>query len=245
MRMVIDFESRALGMATSMTVLMPETGRDRPVPVLYLLHGGADDHTAWTRFISVERYVYARGIAVVMPSAAMSFYCDEVFGFRYWTMISEEIPELLRQTFRVSSDRADTFVAGLSMGGYGAFKLALNQPERFAAAASMSGGLDFIDRLDGTTPLRVQTRRRIFGDRPIAGTGDDLMHLLRTIDPAVVPDLYLTCGTEDESIENNRAFVEIAGRRGIRLTSDLRTGEHEWGFWDRAVQDMLNWLPVR
>ncbi|MFD0818010.1 alpha/beta hydrolase, partial [Micromonospora zhanjiangensis] len=147
-----DFFSETLGLNTSMTVLLPQrtatqigmsgATRDGDPPVLYLLHGLSDDDTIWLRRTSIERYVAPLGLAVVMPQVARSFYTDEANGNRYWTFLSEELPELCRSFFRLSDRREDTFVAGLSMGGYGALRWALRAPHRFAAAASLSGALD-------------------------------------------------------------------------------------------------------
>src|SRR5437764_883031 len=81
-----------------------------------LLHGLSDDHTMWQRLTSIERYAEPLGLAVVMPAVHRSFYADEVHGHRYWTFLTEEVPALVSQFFRVSDRPGDTFVAGLSMG---------------------------------------------------------------------------------------------------------------------------------
>ena len=122
--------SEVLGLSTSMTVILPQstrgqigmTGRGSAVgaPVLYLLHGLSDDDTIWSRRTSVERYAAEKGLAVVMPRVERSFYSDEVHGGAYWTFLSQELPAIVGELFRVSDAREDTFVAGLSMGGYGA-----------------------------------------------------------------------------------------------------------------------------
>ncbi|HET7306053.1 MAG TPA: alpha/beta hydrolase family protein [Segeticoccus sp.] len=247
-----DFFSETLGLSTSMTVLLPQaatgqvgtSGRVRADghPVLYLLHGSSDDDTTWLRRTSIERYAAQLGLAVVMPQVHLSFYCDELYGLPYWTFLSEELPELVASTFRVSRAREDTFVAGLSMGGFGAFKWALHQPERFAAAASLSGALDLAGlSWKGRDPRQ---RMRIWGRRKIAGTGDDLLHLLGSAEASELPALYLTCGTEDFLHDDNRRFVADAERHGIPLTTDFRPGEHEWGFWDSGIQRVLGWLPI-
>ena len=145
-----DFFSETLGLSTSMTVILPQqtsgqigmTGATAAeIPVLYLLHGLSDDDTIWSRRTSIERYVAPLGLAVVMPQVHQSFYSDEVHGLPFWTFLTEELPALVSGFFHVSTRREDTFVAGLSMGGYGAMKWALRQPDRFAAAASLSGAL--------------------------------------------------------------------------------------------------------
>ncbi|MFD2881182.1 alpha/beta hydrolase [Paenibacillus rhizoplanae] len=146
------FYSEVLGLSTSMTVILPQqtttqigmsnVSKGTLHPTLYLLHGLSDDDSIWLRRTSIERYVAEMGIAVVMPQVHRSFYTDMKAGGQYWTFISEELPALARSFFPLSPKREDNFVAGLSMGGYGAMKLGLRKPENWAAAASLSGALD-------------------------------------------------------------------------------------------------------
>lgn len=242
-----NFFSDVLGMSTSVTMLLPQqtasqiglegSVRER-TPVLYLLHGYSDDDTIWTRRTSIERYASERGLAVVMPFVDTSFYCDERFGKKYWTYLSEELPALVTATFNVSDAREDTFVAGLSMGGYGAFKLALRQPGRFAAAGSLSGALDMATRHNAEDDLGLN-HTTVWGAAEVRGTGDDLVHLVSTADPASLPRLWLTCGTEDILADDNRAFLAAAGRAGVPVETDWRPGGHEWGYWDATIQDFL------
>ena len=213
------------------------------VPVLYLLHGLSDDCTIWERRTSIERYATEKGIAVVMPEVRRSFYTDEAVGEAYWTFVAEELPRIVARTFRVSTAREDTFVAGLSMGGFGAFKLALNHPDRFAAAASLSGALD-----PASLSLELSTghlAERVWGGREIAGTADDLLGLVGRRDPAELPALFLDCGTEDQLIDQNRRFLAAAEDAGVEVASRLRPGAHTWEFWDEGIQDVLDWLPIR
>jgi putative tributyrin esterase len=249
-----DFFSDVLELSTSMTVILPQSttgqigiagraGSGAP-PVLYLLHGLSDDDTIWLRRTSLERYIAPLGLAVVMPQVHRSFYTDMASGGRYWTFLSEELPALVGDFFRVSDRREDTFVAGLSMGGYGALKWALRQPERFAAAASLSGALDMATRArrDELFPGLMET---IFGERPVAGSDDDLLALLDRSDCDALPRLYVACGTEDALLPENHRFLDAARRRELPVTVDLGRGEHEWGYWDARIQDVLAWLPLR
>ena len=169
-----DFFSDVLEVGCSMTVVLPQPTEEQigvegdaiprtDFPVLYLLHGLSDDHTAWLRYTSVERYAAAAGVAVVMPAVNRSFYANEVSGGRYWDYVADELPEIVGNFFRISQDPAQTYVAGLSMGGYGAMKLALTHPDRFAAAATLSGALDLDElssRPERVEPLRADLRRR-------------------------------------------------------------------------------------
>jgi S-formylglutathione hydrolase FrmB len=244
-----DFFSEALERGTSMTVVLPQpteeqigvTGavREGPPRLLYLLHGLSDDHTAWLRYTSIERYATARGFAVVMPAVDRSFYANEARGHAYWDYVSEELPQVVGRFFRVSGDPDDTFVAGLSMGGYGALKLAVTFPERYAGVASLSGVADIrqlADRLE-----RAEIVERVFGGA--FGPQDDLFGLLATVDPATAPRLYVGCGTEEDRLmPPNERFVEEARARGLDVTTDFRPGVHEWGLWDAQVEDVLDWM---
>jgi putative tributyrin esterase len=250
-----DFFAETLGLGTAMTVLLPQPaagqvgiaghGRDTAPPVLYLLHGLSDDDTAWTRYTSLERYVTELGLAVVMPQVHRSFYADEAHGAKFWTFLSEELPSVVDAFFTVSTRREDTFVAGLSMGGYGALKWALRRPDRFAAAASLSGALDLQHRqAHDHRPHMTELMSRVFADRPVAGTDDDLFHLLETADRATLPHLFVACGTEDALYPDNQRFRDAAKRLGVQLSVDFGPGGHEWDYWDTKIRTVLDWLPI-
>jgi putative tributyrin esterase len=251
----VDFSAETLALGTSMTVVLPErastqigiTGHDTTAapPVLYLLHGLTDDDTAWTRYTSIERYAAARGLAVVMPQVHRSFYADEAHGAKFFTFLSEELPAVVSSFFRVSARREDTFVAGLSMGGYGALKWALREPERFAAAASLSGALDMAGmQQHDDRPHMVELLARVF-DRPLAGTDDDLLHLVATADRRELPRLMLRCGTEDHLRAGNERFVAACREHGVDLDAAFGPGAHEWSYWDAEIQTVLDWLPLK
>jgi putative tributyrin esterase len=252
-----DFFSDALGLSTSMTVILPQqtsaqigmrgVAMDADPPVLYLLHGLSDDDTIWLRRTSIERYAALLGLAAVMPQVNRSFYTDEARGLRYWTFLTEELPTVVVRFFRVSERPEDTFVAGLSMGGYGAFKWALRYPSRFAAAASLSGALDITkEQAPRRWPQDPAFADRVFGNRSVTGTPDDLLRLIESseLSAETVPKLYLCCGTEDELFEDNVRFRDACVARGMPLTVDFGPGEHEWGYWDAKIQDVLAWLPL-
>ena len=247
-----DVFSESLEVGTSLTVVLPQTTSEQigvesvpesahGFPVLYLLHGLSDDHSAWLRYTSIERYAAARGLAVVMPAVGRSFYADEAHGHAYWTWVSQELPRLVASFFRVSPRREDTFVAGLSMGGYGALKLGLSHPERFAAVASLSGVAD-------VTALLKRLERSEIVDRVFGGEftpADDAFALLEGVDASERPALYVSCGTEeDRLLGDNERFAARAVDLGFDVTTDFRPGVHEWGLWDDVIQDVIAWLPL-
>jgi S-formylglutathione hydrolase FrmB len=252
-----DFFSDALGLSTSMTVLLPQQTTSQiglggvaasgPTPVLYLLHGLSDDDTTWLRRTSIERYVAELGWAVVMPQVHRSFYADEVYGARFWTFVSEELPALVASFFQVSARRQDTFVAGLSMGGYGALKLALRQPDRFAAAASLSGALDLVALVRDGQPRSEDPAmfERIFGPGRSVGPDDDLLALVGRADLAALPALHVCCGTEDALLSGNHAFAAACQRAGVPVSTSWSPGEHEWGYWDAQIVEVLKFFEGR
>lgn len=247
------FYSDTLGVSASMYVLLPQAAQNqigmptatfgKKHPTLYLLHGMSDDHTIWMRRTSIERYAAKLGIAVVMPAVNRSFYTDMAAGPKYWSFISEELPALARSFFPLAEEREMNYVAGLSMGGYGAMKLALTHPDRFAAAASLSGALDISHRaLNFPGDFKL-----IYGDvNKIKGSGNDLFHLADklALSAGTKPDLYQCCGTEDFLYEDNIRFRDYCREVGLDLTYEEEPGEHEWGYWDRKIQNVLNWLPL-
>jgi putative tributyrin esterase len=257
------FFSDVLGLSVSAAVLLPqkterqigmESGagsQGTKYPVLYLLHGLSDDHTIWMRRTSIERYAAAKNIAVVMPAAARSFYQDMASGPRYWSFISEELPALMQSFFPISGAREQSFAAGLSMGGYGALRLGLGQPEKFAAAASLSGALDVarICREAGKPGGRLSRAEieSIFGrELKAAGSEADLWSLAEKLAASngPKPKLFLTCGTEDALLAENRSFKKHLDAIHVDHSYSESAGAHEWGFWDAQIQRVLDWLPL-
>lgn len=250
------FFSHALGMSSTMNVILPEsaprpgvprTRRDRQRhPTLYLLHGLSDDHTTWLRRTAIERYVEGLGLAVVMPAVNRSYYANTVCGEQYWTFLAEELPRLARGFFPLSDAPDENFVAGLSMGGYGAFKLALSYPDRYAAAASLSGAVDIVRRIREDEEVGDGPVKRVFGgfDR-LVDSDDDLFFLARRLaDRSVArPALYQWCGTEDFLYGDNLRFRDYARGCGLSVTYEEGAGGHDWSCWDRQIERVLGWLP--
>lgn len=271
----VHFHSDALQVSTAMTVILPEHPRtliglggggaqapDDPAgpPLLYLLHGLSDDESIWLRRTSIDRYAAEKGLAVVMPRAGRSFYQDEAHGSAYWTFLSEELPEVVHRFLRVSTRREDTFVAGLSMGGYGAMRWALSHPDRFAAAASLSGALDLAARagdlsggalsgggLDADSPFldfAPDVRDRVFDGHFTPGGDNDLLALLGRSDASALPALWVSCGRQDELLSHSEHFVAAARAAGADPHVEYPDGVHEWGLWDTQVRRVLDWLPL-
>jgi putative tributyrin esterase len=176
---------------------------------------------------------------------------DRAHGGNYWQFISEEVPAVVRDMFPLSSKREDNFVAGLSMGGYGAFKLALTHPERYAAAASLSGGLDLRDTVHKdnlrNNKNRLEELRNVFGDlSKVPGSHHDLIALTKKVAKAPIkPRLYQCCGTEDFIYAQNVHFRDAVRKLSLDLTYEEGPGEHNWAYWDKMIQNVLAWMFPR
>jgi S-formylglutathione hydrolase FrmB len=252
----VNFFSETLGLLSTMYVLLPQRMladvRSKRMPkyrTLYLLHGHSDDHTAWMRWSSIEKYAEGLNLAVVMPAVHLSFYNDMAHGGKYWQFISEEVPALVRDIFALSSRREDNYVAGLSMGGYGALKLALTHPDRYAAAASLSGAVDLAEVVreekdDPENKAWLEEMRTVFGDlSKVPGSKNDLFTLARKVAKgSVKPRLYQCCGTEDDLYPDNIRFRDAVRKLPLDLTYEEGPGEHNWAYWDKMIQNVLKWM---
>ena len=231
--------SRSLSKNVQLNLLLPQS-YERSYKTLWLFHGNSDDHTAWMRQSSIERYAEKLGIAVVMPDVDRSWYSDTAYGANYFTFISEELPAILRSHFQGMSDRReDNMVAGLSMGGYGAMKLALTMPEKYGACISLSGALDITRK---NRPINLDEWRSIFGFSmesadELAGSEHDIFAVAEKAAKKglELPSLYIWCGSEDVLSEANDKFHEHLDSLGISHIYKTSEGDHSWKWWDMHI----------
>ena len=241
----ISFFSDCLGRDARITVLLPKsaaTASGVRYPVLYLFHGLSDSADTWLLRTSLERYADDHNMAIVLPDAARSFYCDMAYGDAYYTHISREIPEFCEALFPVSQDAKSRYLAGNSMGAYGACKIALKNPGKFAKVGLFSGALD-IQSLVSRAPVHNRDWQLCFGGTQVPD-GEDLLKLL----PAakILPEFYLYCGTGDFLAEDNRTFCSLCEKLQIPLSVHWEEGGiHDWQYWDKALPALLNWLESK
>ncbi|MBQ8095386.1 MAG: tributyrin esterase [Clostridia bacterium] len=219
------------------------------LPVVYLLHGAYGDAFSWIRYSNIERYAQSRGIAVVMVSAGNSFYQDMHCGQNYTQLFTEELPVFVRTIFPVTKDPDKTFIAGFSMGGYGAWYLGLSHPEIFGKAASMSGALDLAALYDSMDPTSsIFSWDDCFGDavkdgNHLAGSQYDLLTLYDTaVKNGYKPKLYQSIGTSDFLYSLNQKVRKEMENRKADLFYEEGPGGHDWDFWDQYIQHVLDWL---
>lgn len=238
----LRYFSNTLQKQTAAWVLFPDVVKE-PISVLYLLHGLSDDHTIWLRRTALERYVEGLPLAVVMPDGGRGFYCDAVNGPAYATAIGSELVERVDSLLPVAKDSEHRFVAGLSMGGYGALRLALGFPGRFGAAVSLSGALGFGNHYpsDDGSPFGVEFTR-IVGNNPKGGANDLYALAFQRHREGSLPRIAFDCGSNDFLIESNRAFAQHLSDAGIPHRWREDAGDHTWDYWDSHLPDTLRFL---
>ena len=246
--------SRALNRTVPITVILPSDKYDwdgnamakPPFQTLYLLHGAIGSTLDWITRTRITRWAMDRKLAVVMPSGDNSYYIDHPLGREeYGRFISQELVELTRNMFPLSHRREDTFIGGLSMGGYGAIRNGLLCPETFGSIIALSSALYMFEN---TNKGSIQGSGTVFGDLEAASRSDKNPAVL--IDRIVrnpqlpKPRVYCACGTEDGLLDSNRLYRDRFLEAGFELKYVEAPGGHEWDFWDTHILDALNWLPL-
>lgn len=277
-RLTLNHFSQTLQMGMTLTACLPEKAQgigmngnagwdgERPLKTLYLLHGNTDDQTSWQRQTSIERYAMTHNLAVIMPTTHLAAYTNQRYGLRYFDYIAYEVPEISGRYFPLSDRREDQFVAGLSMGGYGAMKIGLSRPDFFSHIISLSPGIDrlfLVREMLGTIRSMEDLRARQqdlppdhhkrlmqfftnFGsvDEYERSDHDNLFELAKTVarGQTHLPNIYVACGTEDFLLEPNRRFHQLLSQLGIEHEYHEAPGIHNWEFWDEHIQHGLNWI---
>ncbi|MFS0752715.1 alpha/beta hydrolase [Oceanobacillus sp. 1P07AA] len=244
-----EFSSEVLSRTMTMSVILPQGNEKKEYTTLYLLHGFSDNGNIWMRNTSIERYALEKNIAVVMPSVDNSYYTDMKSGGRFFTYLTEEVLYLSRQFFPLSNKREHTFVAGNSMGGFGALKWGLNFPDEFAAIASLSGVTDMVSHLDRIREQpgdKKESLELVFGKDSIAGSENDIINRMKHLDKSIgnKPKFYQACGRNDFLYDVNKRFYHESQQTNLDITHIFNEGDHTWDYWDKQIKHVLDWLPI-
>ncbi|MFS1664149.1 alpha/beta hydrolase [Streptococcus sp. zg-JUN1979] len=249
--MTIEYYSKALGMERQVNVIYPDAFEiakeevdDKDIPVLYLLHGMGGNENSWRKRTPIERLLRHTNLIVVMPSTDLGWYTNTSYQMAYYDAIAIELPQVLHRFFpNMSTKRDKTFIAGLSMGGYGAFKIAM-KTNRFSYAASFSGALKFDEKaLQNNTDTKSAYWSAIFGgldDKTIEA--NSLSTFAKASDKQT--HYYAWCGYEDFLYEANQEAVEEFRELGLMIDYHTSHGKHEWYYWSKQLEALLEWLPI-
>jgi putative tributyrin esterase len=239
-----SFHSAALDRDMKYRVLLPCSYRNDGggFPVLYLLHGLHGDYLNWDTWTNLERYAAPYQMLVVMPDAGDSWYTNSATApkDRFEDYIAKDLVVEIDNKFRTVRSRHARAIAGLSMGGYGALKIALRYHDDFAFAGSLSGALNAPQDLGDRRPEFRAQLLKVFGPPgdPVRA-GNNIFSLLQSVAPKDLPYLYLACGSADDLLAINRDFSEQLSSRAAAYEYHETGGGHGWDYWDRSVQDLL------
>ena len=258
----IDFFSESLMRTVTMNAIIPtdktlftqhEKREIKEYKALYLLHGGYGNYTDWLGGTRVQAWAQDKDLAVFMPSGDNKFYIDNPdSGEMYGSFIGKELIEFTRKTFPLSQKREDTFIAGLSMGGYGALVNGRKYNETFGAIGGFSSGLLLEGVVSGSKKFAGMMPgnkfyESIFGDlAKVLGSEKDYKALAEGLvrEKKTLPKLFLACGTEDFLLPEHREFRQFLTDLGYPFTYEEGPGGHEWAFWDTYIKKFIDWLPL-
>jgi S-formylglutathione hydrolase FrmB len=228
-----------------------------PYKVVYLLHGLHGNQGTWIDRTMLPCYCNDYDAVFVMPDVGRSFYCNQKYGRKFFSFVSEELPEISRNIFNISAKREDTAVMGCSMGGYGALKLALTKPEQFSFCGSIAAAcvylrpmLDGLRLSDGADSFRKKGAEEeeilndiysVYGAELEYLPENDISELLK-IFPAdkPMPKIYSTCGTEDNLRKENLDLRDDMKKRAFDFTYEEWKGGHDWYFFSDALKKTLD-----
>ncbi|WMJ22074.1 alpha/beta hydrolase family protein [Paludicola sp. MB14-C6] len=239
-----DFTSNELQMNTSINVIIPQGMNNNELNVVYLLHGLSDNCTGWTRLTSIERYANEHKVAIVMPEVQRSYYTDMKYGLNYFSYVSKELIQFVGSMFHLSTKRENTYVAGLSMGGYGAMKCAFSRPEQYAACAAFSAVCDINNTIKERMPAaNLNELYAILGQELRIDNKDDLFYLSTKCNEACEkPRIFMTCGTSDMLYPQNKKLQAHLESLDFDYTFKEWEGNHTWDFWDTSVKMALEFF---
>lgn len=259
----VEFFSQYLNRSVRCAILLPtDQGpykelQYRPLlPTLYLLHGMTGSQVGWYSMESLWNIANQYFMAIIMPNGENSFYADSpLTGAAYGRFVSQELVKFTRNTFPLSRKREETFIGGLSMGGYGAIVNGLRNPETFGYITAFSSALikRLILRADEEEGLDYFTRiqyQNMFGLKKIQdyeGSDWDYDALAQRLAASgkVMPKIYMDCGTEDISLyKANLDFKDLLLELGYDVTWDSRPGLHDNVFWNDSLKKAADFLPI-
>ena len=250
-----EFRSQTLKRTVPFNVILPTEKFKGPYPTLYLLHGLLDNCSAWITNTRIRMWAEDSGLAVVMPSGENSFYMDILLKDGalgdFGEYIGRELVEVTREMFPLSAKREDTFIGGLSMGGFGACRNGLKYSDVFSKVAILSGAVHFYEYPVEWTEANgnIAGEARNFGNIEEYRNSDRnprfLIEQIRKDPDRVFSDFYVACGLQDIEIDANRSIANALKEAGANVTYEEGPGLHDWYFWDEYIQHVLRWLDYK
>ena len=242
----VKFFSNALNRKVSFDMYIPNDApeeKSRKMKVLFLLHGYTGDAWNWVPEHLAQKYNFA----VVTPNGENGFWLDGLStGHKYCTFVGSELVGYIRRTFGLALTPDDTYIMGLSMGGFGALHTAFTYPENFGKTAAMSSAL-IIHEIAKMKPgddngmANYAYYRECFGELETVEESDSNPEVLvkRLKEKGSIPAIFMSCGTEDFLIENNRQFHSFLQDIDVPHTYFESKGSHDMDFWNEYTEKFV------
>lgn len=258
----VNLLSKALMRTVPVNVILPvdrllppgvPQRENKPYKTLYLLHGVFGNYTDWVCGTRIQRFAEEHDLAVVMPSGDNAFYVDQPAGGNFYgEFVGRELVELTRKMFPLSQAREDTFIGGLSMGGYGAMRNGLKYSDTFGSIVCLSGALHVEEMASRTQEGEFflgskSFAEACFGDlSKLMGSDKDPKALIKKLKAhgSPLPRIYMACGTEDDLLPVNKDMVKFLEKEGLEYKYEEGPGGHDWDFWDTYIKKAIEWLPT-
>jgi putative tributyrin esterase len=242
----VTFHSAALNRDMQYRVILPANiVADQKLPVVYLLHGGGGGFRDWSNYSDVAKFV-ERGLILVMPEGHSSYYTNsaERPQDRYEDYIVSDLISDVESKFPAAPGRDNRAIVGVSMGGFGAVKLALKHPDLYAFAGGLSSAIDVPSRPFSIKRIgQYRQHASIFGPwGSQSRRNNDPFVLARSADPAATPYIFLTCGEQEGLLPANRQFAALLGQRHFHYKFHASSGGHDWNQWNRRLPDLFQRL---
>lgn len=249
------FASSAIGRDIPAMVYRPHD-TDGPMPVLYLLHGYGGGEQDWTNagVVAIADTVFAEADAVplliVMPGAGNSWYVDSARHGDWDRAVAVDLPDAVDATYPTDARRAGRFVAGLSMGGYGALRLGVRHADNFRAAAALSPAIfEDVEHAGEFPNFQIGFFSGAFGEPldPAAFNERNVFAPLAAIGRASTgrpSDFYLMTGDHDSFglWRGTLRFFQAARKAGHAAELRVHDGDHEWRLWRNELAPVLRWI---
>lgn len=245
--MRINFVSKQLSRAVNVSVILPienEVPQDG-YKTLYLLNGYLGDDLDWLHQTRIKNIAMESNIAVVMPAGENGFYVDDSHSRRnYSQFIGSELVEVTRKMFPLSTKREDTYIAGLSMGGFGALYNGIRFNDTFSKIGAFSFALVNEIRQDGSDE-ELEYIRAVFGldISEIRESDKDPRYLIENIKGGI-PQMYIACGSEDFVLPGNDKMNQFLIKHNIDHKYIVEPGDHDWDFWNKHIELYIKWLDL-
>lgn len=243
--------SKVLDMETGITVISPQSRIvEKPYKVMYLLHGLCGSSANFCDYTMLPFYAWESDAMFILPEVQRSFYTDMKYGLKYFTYITEELPKICANHFRISAEREDTYIGGVSMGGYGALKCALSKPEQYNACCAIAPAAlnlrDFLNQLEqGDFGKKHPDLAAVYGEKFEWESSNDIMELYeKAILSGNVPKVYHACGTEDFLYDSNYSFSKIISKTNADYKFESWVGEHDFKFFNQALSRALKEFKI-